>query len=200
MSTQIQIINKALIKLGADTILSLSDNSKQARTMSAIYDSTRDRLLRRYNWRFAMVRTALAALATTPEWGYTYEYSLPSDCLRVEQVGEQLYGDYSTGSALSEQTELYAIEGNKILTDLSAPLSIRYVSRITDTSKYDASFSDAFSFLLAIEGCEAITQNSNKREIAWKEYKEIIREAVVTNAIEKYPQSIPDTTWITVRL
>lgn len=200
MSSATDIANSALTKLGADRILALSDNQKEAREMNAIFTMRRDALLRAYNWSFAMTRAELSALVDGPAWGYTYYYQLPTDCLRVVQVSDEWvpYGlaDYISGP----DQEPYKIEGRKIATDYGAPLPIRYAKRVTETGEFDPMFTEAFACDLAFHACEAITQSSTKKGDLREDKKEAILMAIRANAIELPPQVIGDDAWILSRL
>lgn len=199
MASQVAIVNRALTKLGEARITSLSDDLKPAREASSLWDVVRDAELREHNWNFAISRTSLAALSTEPSWGYEYEYQLPADCLRVIQVDEYYPGpslsDYRGGSEAE-----YQIEGRKILSDLTAPLKIRYISRIEDTSQWDALFVEAFACRLAAELAEPLTQSNTKRDMAWAEYARAIKAATKADAIENPPEYLPDDSWILSRL
>lgn len=59
MATQLEIVNRALQKIGAKRIASLTDDVKEAREVAACYDRLRDDELRAYNWRFAIRRFVL---------------------------------------------------------------------------------------------------------------------------------------------
>lgn len=199
MASQVEIANRALIKVGEATITALSDNLKSARTISAIWDTVRDAELRARNWNFSITRASLAALVTTPAFRYTYEFQLPSLCLKVIQVGE-----YYPGPSMSDYRNApeadYQIEGRKILTDYPAPLYIRYVASITDTGAWDAAFTEAFACKLAMEICEPLTQSNTKRELAAGEYKAAISMAVRSDAVENPPEAIPDSSWLLSRI
>jgi hypothetical protein len=199
MASQTAICNRALSKLGAARILTITDDVKAARELNSMWDIVRDGELRRNVWNFATTRTSLAALATTPAWGFTYEYQLPSDFIRVVQVNDSYYvanlTDYRT-----MQDVPYQIEGLKILTDYSAPLKLRYVQRIEDTQQWDAAFVEAFASRLAYECAEAITQSSTKKQEAFEDYKVAIRSAKLVDAIENPPEPLPDDSWLLSRL
>jgi hypothetical protein len=200
MSSATDIANSALTKLGADRILNLADNQKEAREINAIYTMRRDALLRAYNWSFAMTRANLSALVDTPAWGYSYFYQLPTDCLRVVQVNDiwvpPSMSDYISGPDM----EPYKIEGRKIATDYGAPLKIRYSQRVTDSGNFDAMFVEAFACDLAFHACEAITQSTSKKDSAREDKREAILMAIRANAIELPPQVIADDSWILSRL
>ena len=200
MTSQVAIVNRALTKLGAARITALTDNTKEAREMSATFDIVRDDELRESRWSFAIKRAQLAADVTSPAFGYSHRFAVPSDFLRALMVGEFLPGydasDYRTGPDSQE----WAIEGRYILADDDGPLNLRYLSSIPDTSLWDASFVEAFACRLAAETCEAITQSSTKRQLAWQEYEQAMRAARKAGAIELPPVQIPDNSWVLGRL
>ncbi len=199
MTSQIAICNRALTKLGADRIIDLGDNNKQARALTAIYDSVLDSELTKYVWGFATSRTSLPALVTPPAYGYAHQYQLPADFLRVIMVGQYYVvadlTDYRGGP-----NTLYSIEGQAILTDLPAPLPLRYLRRVTDPTLYAAPFAEALASRLAAELAEDLTQSNSKRQLAQQEYIAAIREARRLGAIERVPEHLPDSEWIMCRL
>lgn len=200
MASSVDIANSALTKLGAKRIMALTDNQKEAREISAIFELRRDALLRSYNWSFAMKRVALSALSDAPAWGYALQYQLPVDCLRVVQVGDQWDAPGIADYINAPDSELYRIEGRTIATDLSAPLPIRYLRLVTNTGEFDAAFNELFACDLAFETCEALTQSNTKKEGLREDKRVALRNAIRSNAIELPPQIIPDSSWVLSRL
>jgi len=196
---QIEIVNRALFKLGALPLASMGDNNKQARIMSGLWDTVRRAELRRHFWSFALRRAALPALAQAPAWGYARAYQMPADCLRVAQVGEW-QSSPSEADYRNMDDSPYAIEGGMLLTDLAAPLRIRYVADVSDPGAFDALFVEALAAKLAYEACEGITQANEKKNVSSADYQAAIRAASLVNAIEKPSQGIADDAWITTRL
>jgi hypothetical protein len=199
MASQVEIANRALTKIGEARITSIADDLEAARVINSMWDIVRDAELRARNWNFSITRTSLAALVTTPAFRYDYEFQLPSDCLKIIQVGE-----YFPGPSMSDYRNYpeapYQIEGRKILTDYAAPLYVRYVASITDTGQWDSLFSEAFACKLASEICERLTQSNTKRELAMAEYDRAIFAAVRADALENPPQPLADDAWILSRL
>lgn len=199
MASNVEIANRALTKIGAKRIIALTDNTKEAREVNSMFSIVRDAELRKYNWRFSIKRAALAAHADTPVFGFSYQYRTPADCLKILEVG-----DYYPGADLTDyvgsDTSAYAYENGFILTDYAAPLNLRYVARIEDPTMFDALFVEAFACKLAMELAEPITQSTSKRELATREYRDAIRDAVRNNSIEKPPVKVADDTWILARL
>lgn len=202
MATPTDIANSALIRLGAEPVMDLFDTSKSsARVLAVQYPILRDRLLTAYRWQFAMKRESLAASADAPAWGYDFQYALPLDFLRIDQVGDD-YPGYDGSDYRDSDTADYAIEGRYLLTNRSAPLNIRYVRRVGDGEMGSAAphYVDALSIALAFTCCEKIAQATTKRESLRAEFRDVMVEAVRVGAVQKPPQAIPDDTWMLGRL
>ncbi len=105
MASIVGICNSALIKLGASTILSLTEGSKNANLCNEQYEKLRDDLLRAHPWNFAAARQKLARLADAPAFGFAYAYQLPAAFLRAIEVSGN---DSGRGGAA------YKIEGRTI--------------------------------------------------------------------------------------
>lgn len=199
MSTSdVSICNAALIKLGADPIIALTDDTNRARTIAARYESVRDAELYLRRWKFSILRASLAALSDTPDSDFDYAYQPPNDFLRLIEGADIVQvpdlSDYRTTS-----NALYSIENGKILTNLGAPLAIRYIAQITDPSLFNPAFVEALASRLAYECCEKITQSDAKKEAALRDYRIAVSEATRANAIETSSVSQADDTWITSR-
>ena len=196
--SEVSIINAALTKLAEAAIESRTDDNERARVMNQRYDAVRDAELRRHRWKFSIKRTSLPALAAAPDSDFERQFQLPNDYLRIIEGGDLIsvpdHTDYR-----SAESALFSIEGRAILTNLSAPLSIRYIAQITDTATFDAAFTEALASRLAFECCKRITGNENEKAGAWEDYRNAIKEAARANALETPPQSQADDTWVTAR-
>lgn len=189
MASVVEICNRALQKLGAKRIVSLTDDSTNARACNVAYEAVRDAELRSHPWNFAVKRASLAADSVSPAFGPAYAYTLPSDYLGLRENDE-------ANNSLDNDWE---IEGLKILTDDTAPLDIRYTYRVTDPNIMDPLFREALATSMAIELCEEITQSNTKKTELKDDYQQIIRKARRANAIERRAQVPPEDTWVTVR-
>lgn len=185
MASQVEICNRALIRLGADTITDITENTKEARLCNVIYDAVRRDLLRSHPWNFAMKRANLASSTTDPEFQYMYAYTLPSDCLRVWDV-------YFT-------TFPYKIEGRTLVTDDNACYLI-YISDEDDTEIFDSAFTSLLSIKLAMEMCYNITGQSTMVSVLQDEFNRIKREAKQFDGQEGSPATWDDTgSWLDSR-
>ncbi|PVX84349.1 hypothetical protein [Paraburkholderia unamae] len=193
MASQVGIANRALTKLGSARITSLDEDSKAAAALNSCYDYVLDACLRAHRWHFAKARAQLAELAAPPLFGFQHQYRLPSDYLALIQIGQFLV--YPRGDTRG----LYSIEGGNILTDIDAPLAIRYTRRITDPNAYDALFVESFACRLALECCEALTQSQTKMQSIATQLSQALSDANRANAIERPSQPIGDDTWLESR-
>lgn len=198
MATKIIVINRALAGLGSERLMSETDNNKASRSIETIYDGLLDRMLRAYRWAFAIKRVKLPALSQRPEYGYRFAYQLPADCLRIDAVGDNIFEGYRSVVALRKP--LWQREGKTIVSDIEAPLYLRYGARITDPGQWDASFTDAFCCLLSAALAEPVTQSSAKKQAALKDLDTAIKEARSVSAIERQPIQQQETSWLTSRL
>lgn len=135
MTTNVQIVNSALVTLGETVINSLEENTDRATIANVKWDICRQSLLRLHPWRFAITRAELAQDNSTPAYQFDYQYTLPSDCLRLYQV----YKDVN-----------FRLENRKILTDKDT-CYIKYIADVEDTSKWDPLFVDLMASKLALE-------------------------------------------------
>ncbi len=187
MASETSIANRALQKLGASRINSLSENSVNARACNACFVSVRDAELRSHPWSFAIKRVELPADAVPPAFGKANSYTLPTDCLSVrEGDDDSIHKDW-------------LIEGRKIFTDESAPLYLRYNKKVEDVNEMDALFLEVVSCKMALEMCEEITQSNSKKSELKDDYRLAINAAKKANAIERIAQKPPEDSWVTVR-
>lgn len=193
MASIVGIANRALTKLGEARVISLSDSAKQAATINSMFDSVRDAELRAHVWSFAKARAALPALSTPPASGYSHQFQLPADHLRLLKVGQ--YPTYPRTSYSS----FYALEGGRILINQPGPLSIQYCRRVEDPNLFDALFIEALACRLAVESCEALTQSDTKFNRLVQMYDRALRDAIRANAVERASEAIQDDTWLTSR-
>lgn len=196
MTSVVGICNLALTKLGAARITSLTDDTKQARALNAIYEATRDAELAAQPWSFATKRAQIPASSTAPDFGWDYSYPAPSDYLAMVEVGEDFTFYASDQGALFQLESDPATGAMAILSNESSPLNIRYVYRVTNAGLFPPLFVQALACRLAAEVAEELTQSIDKRTAAWKERTQAVRDAKRANAIEQPPRRPPDSSWV----
>jgi len=169
MASVVDICNGALNQLGASTILSLTEDSKNARLCNARYTQVRDSLFRSHPWNCLQKRVQLAADTTAPAWGFTSAYTLPADCLRLLRIL-----DYDSN---------HKVEGRKILTNNSS-MKILYVARIEDPNEYDELLRETISAALAADIAYAVTSSNPVSINMYNLYQTKLKDARFVDATE----------------
>ena len=171
MASTVDICNGALNQLGDTTILSLTEDSKNARLCNSRYTQVRDAVFRSHPWNCLQERLELAQSTTTPAWGYSFKYDLPGDCLRLLRIL-----DYDSD---------HKVEGRSILSNNSS-MKILYISRVTDPNQYDENLRETLSAALAADIAYAITSNNTTQQNMLALYQEKLRDARFVDSTEGY--------------
>ena len=162
-TSKVELCNRALTLCGARRITSLTESSEPAAILNEEYDNSRRELLVGHPWNFALKRIALGLDVTTPAFGFSYRFQLPSDCLRVISTSYVGYTEFQ-------------IEGRYLLSNESEA-SIRYISDITDISMFSKPFEVALAYMLADLICFKISGNAALADRINKAATQKLREA-----------------------
>lgn len=181
-TSAVQICNNALLRLGTNTISSLTDGTTAANACNQSYEPTRDSLLRRHFWNFATTRASLASDAVAPSFGYATQFTLPTDYVRTRGIDQQVY--------------TYKIEGTKLLTDATAPLNLIYIARLTDVTKYDPLFVDALILALVIKIGPRILGNGFNPATYAEEFSQTLLAAQIADSQDVSPTNMQIDTFI----
>lgn len=113
MVTALDLVNEALVRIGAEPIGSLGEQTAQAVAASAVYSNVTRSLLADHFWAFAIREVLLGEIvvpATSRRLVFgTHIYQLPADNLRViglrdfdyfELAGDQMYTDASSAQCV----------------------------------------------------------------------------------------------------
>jgi hypothetical protein len=163
MASEIQVANSALIAIGEKRVTAIDARARPGASSPISSAISRDKLMRSFRWNFAMKRALLPPSADTPEWGFDYQYELPPDFLALDMVNDVFVGLDMSDYRNSDASE-YSLEGRSILTNISAPLKIRYIRQVLEVGLWDASFVSALALQLGLDCCEKITQSTSKKE------------------------------------
>ena len=181
----VQIVNNALIKIGANAIISLTEDSEAARAANVMYEQVRDATIRDHIWNFAVTRVELAQSVDAPAFEFAFQYQIPSDCLRVLQM--------------ESANMVYKIEGRKLLTD-EGTAKIMYLGRVTDVNEYDSMFVEALSARLAAELAITLAESNSLYQNMMEMYRLKVADARSADAQESgYSEVIADT-WLDSRI
>lgn len=193
MASKVDICNSAMNMLGASNIVSLTEDSKNARLLNQRFDFVRDAVFRGHAWNCLINRQQLNQSSTTPTYQFSYAYPLPTDpyCLRIL--------DFHTGSYSSNEVDMdWKVEGREILTD-QATVYIKYIGRVTDPNEYDTLLIETVAARLASDTSYAITGSTTLTNAMWQLYEAKIVEARHADATEGKPDEIIANTWLNAR-
>lgn len=198
MPSVVDICNEAMDLLGAATITSLTENSKEARLCNRRFETVRDTVLRAHNWNIAITRKELPKDTDTPAFGFTNQFTLPTDpyCLRVISLHTS---NVDNEISPYDVQAMFKVEGRKILTD-EGTCRIIYVGRITDTEQYDSLLSSTIAHRLASETAYAITGSTSVAQQTFGLYQQRLTEARSMDAIEGKPDRIITEDFTNIRL
>ena len=169
MASTVDICNGALNQLGATTILSLTEDSKNARLCNSRFTQVRDGVFRSHTWNCLQKRVQLAADTTAPAWGFKFAYTLPADCLRLLRIL-----DYDSN---------YKVEGRKILSNTET-MKILYVSRVTDPNEYDELLRETLSSALSADIAFAVTSNNTTSTNMYNLFQDKLKDARFVDSTE----------------
>tara|TARA_R110000824_G_scaffold3170_2_gene14798 strand:- start:501 stop:1106 length:606 start_codon:yes stop_codon:yes gene_type:complete len=182
----VQIVNNALVKVGANAILSLTEDSEAARAANLIYEQIRDAVLRDHVWNFAKKRIELAQDSDTPAFEFAFQYTLPSECLRVLRM--------------EDLDMIYKIENGKLLTDEN-PAKILFIYRVEDVNLFDSMFVEALSARLSAELAVTLAESNSLYQNMMEMYQRKILDARSMDAQESGGQDeIVADTWLGSRI
>lgn len=188
MTSDVQIANRALQKLGAGRISSLSQNHPNARSMNAAFVRVRQRALREHPWNFAIKRASVAKDGSETLYEGLNKYRKPNDFLRLLRDDE---------SAVAQQVRHdWQIEGDFIVSADAAPLKFRYIADITDPQKYDPLFDEYFATVLALETVDEITGSNTKKRALKDDLLDLRREARRVNGMENDANEPAEDAWV----
>mgnify|MGYP005815388277 CR=1 FL=1 len=181
MASEVDIINSALNMVGASNIIARAEDSKSARITNQRYDYIRDAVLRAHPWNCAISRATIAADADSPTFGFTNQFTLPTDpyCLRVLRL-EYLDIDFR-------------VEGRKIHCDEDT-IKVIFISRVTDPNEYDQLLIETIAARLAADSSYALAQSSTLTSTMWQLYENKLSEARFIDATEGTPGAIQSVT------
>jgi len=180
------ICNKSLTLVGANPLVNLTDDTRQARTVNRVYESALRSILSECCWAFATKRALLGTLSATLAWYYTrdsesYVYQRPNDCIRI----------FGT----NDDDAIWRLEGEYIISDTSG-LGIKYVYYLDSPTKYASSFIEAFSDKLSSDIAFTIVNSTTKATAMLEKYEKVsLPKALAENAQLGKQQYLKDDEW-----
>ena len=195
--TPVTICNSALIKVGAGTIASLTDQSKEARICNQQYERVRDRLLGAHPWNFAITRKSLAEVTTyTIPFEFENAFQIPTDALRI------LSTSLNQGSQIGEKhwsVEIDPDTNNKLLLCNDSVVEIKYIKSVPEAF-FTPMFAELLSLKIAHEISYALTQSASLKDQLAREFKEEVKNIRSYDGAEGSVRAVEADDWLLARL
>lgn len=191
MPSQISICNQALVKLGANTITSIDQNTTEAGICKAFYTDVLNTVLEEYPWTFATKRYELPQKAGTPPKPFAAWYLIPSNVIRIVDASSDPNFDRANSTD-------WVVENGDILSN-DGSMYIRAIIEVTDTSLYTAGFVRAFIVRLAAEMSTAITRSRELADQLMRDYSIQVQRAISADSQQGRTRTYRSNQLITVR-
>lgn len=185
--TSLDLVNRALVKIGAAPITSFNDTVSEAKIAKLTYSTMRDALLSAYPWSFATMQRPLVRILGRPIADYEYAFQLPNDFLRVLSAGTN-----GKGRGLE-----YKIVERRLHCD-SDHVILSYIFKPLEAS-FPPFFDQALIYALAAEFCLPITGSSNQTESLAKLAELEFKRARQIDASQDTPNQFEDNSLIEAR-
>lgn len=209
MASEVEICNLALSHVGADSIQSLDDKTKEANKCKLHYGPDRDAVLGKHRWSFATKRVILALLSeTVTGWEFAYQY--PSDCLKAREI----YNDLNNVTGLAQhhhchdhihtpidripfEVMLKEDGSSKMVVTDKEDAELVYTAKVTDPNIFDTQFIDALSWKLASNLARPLRANERMETSLFNKYLFIVGAAEAASANEQ--EARPDETNVFIK-
>jgi hypothetical protein len=187
-TTEVGLVNNALLLLGEKTITALDDSDHRAEVANQLYEDVRDEVTRAHNWNCAMVTETLDSPEDTgPDWGYDNKFDLTAldpVCIRVVRT-ENLNDEWN-------------VEGGYLLSD-DSEVNIKYLRQMdgdAGVALMDPLMRKAVAAKLAYEMALRLSASEERLANVARVYEDAIGEATHADAIEMSPHSVTASVFI----
>jgi len=203
--TKAKIFNMALKNLGVSIgVQSAAQGGRNTIVLQEYYDTALYKTLNDYDWGFANCYQELTPALNSsihPDFAYVYDY--PNDCLKIRELFLKIKLDENNKAVnipLTPNPSPSRGEGNKrvwafeigadaegkkiIYADIS-PAIARFTKLITNETLFPPEFVSALSWNLAFLSAASITGTRSKTSDCLQIYKQMLKEAMVSDANEQ---------------
>ena len=169
--SQVSVCNQALGQLGAETITQVGQDSVEGRLCDAFYFPILNAVLNEHPWTFALEKFRITPVDDEPVFFYEQKFLLPGRILRVLHVRNDDRSDMWTQNTLRWERIGEFIEAN------SEFIFVMAIVKVTDDSKFDPMFVQAFVARLASEMAVPLTNSRSLKESFLGIYQALLSEA-----------------------
>lgn len=188
MASQVSICSNALLMLGDKPINDLvPEEGDRAVLALNLFPDVRDGVLRAHTWDCAIKRALLSPLSAAPAFGWSYQFQLPADCLRVISVAP------NNGEPIE-----HSVEGDKLLCNTNV-VYLRYIFRNQNVEAWDAGLVSVVTAAMARDMAYPITRSAAMRDTMQNEYLLRLRMQRAADSLQGTPDQIQSSPFISVR-
>ncbi len=187
--SDLEIVNRALILIGAEPIGSLSDHNKTARIMSGLLSQTKRTVLNEFPFTFAL-RIEPLTRASGSIAGYPYVFSKPSNALNVSRV-------YSSDAY--KGTADFRVVGNLIGANISSG-SVEYTAYVDDVSSWPQHIQECLATRLASDAATSLTGQPQLAVSLLQKYMALANHAAQTSVNEENISPIRSSDYVSGRM
>ncbi len=176
-ASEVTICNLAISWLAGNLIISLDDETTEAKLCKANYALLRDSVLEAVAWTFATKRLKLTPEVNTPEWGYERQFTIPPEVITLLEVS-----DNSTKPNGVNDLD-WRREENRILCNQDI-VYVKAIVRITDPARFSPNFVQTLAARIAAEISIPLTESKDITNIMFSKYQNYLMVAAVTDGIQ----------------
>ncbi len=203
MASQVSICNQALGWLGANLITSLDDDNKEAQLCKVNFPELRNAVLEEREWTFAVRRIELSPLVLEPVYGYTNQFLIPPNVIRILNVPDTRFGDTddnligtglggrSEGPDQQPQLGTFRVEAleeptatGKVLLANVDSVFLRVIIVVTNIGLWTPMFIQCLAQRIAADLAIPLTQNRNLQRDMWTLYEQKLTRASSLDGIQ----------------
>lgn len=186
----VDICNMALSLLSRGNIISLEEDSEDARQCSRFYEITRKELLMEYRWSFAERYAKLAELdKEVPGWDHVYKY--PSKCLMVRSVFAENDPDRIEDSKMKPEWKVVMMnDSTKAICTEVEKAYCRYTEDVTNGEMLTPWFVEALMYMLAAKMAMPLTGSQTTLQMMQQQAMQYLEYAKQHNAAEDFKRPV----------
>lgn len=188
MSTEIECVNMALVRVGADVITSLDQPVPRAAICKVFVAPGRRAFLESAYWGFARAVSTLAAVSGQPvDPDYSLRYPLPPNFLKLW--------------ALAGDNADYPVrrDGAYLLTDAGSPISVIYTRDVPEIGRWPEKAATAYAWALAASICMKISGNRQLTNEIADEARALLNDARHSESMQDPPTGLETVGWLESR-
>ena len=186
--TDLDAANRALILIGVETVGSLSDHSKAARTMAGQIEPAKKTVLNEFPWTFANRIVPLTG-ASGSVAGYSNVFSKPSDALNISRV---------YGSDNFKSPSEFRVVGSLIAANVSSG-SVEYKAYVSDLDSWPQQIQECLVTRLASDVAITLTGNAQLSIALMQKYTALANHAAQTSVNEENIPTIRAGEYVNIR-